>query len=353
MTNASGVWVTFGLIVGLYVVLGVVLVITLRAMARRWRSAGDEDSEVPYGPSPGPPPTLASERRAVSSADAVAVVLWIGATMYAVFGGADFGAGFWSLAAGGGERGRRARELIDWAIGPVWEANHVWLIFVLVVLWTGFSIRVRGDLLDAVHPAQPGRARDRPARLGLRVPQDGAPHGGPRPRRAPVRALVAAHAVLHGHGRRRDRVGARAARQRRRRSGHELAQPGLARDRGALRRHVRLRLGGVPRQRRAPRGLRRPRALLHRPRARRGAGRGRVRDRRHRRPPRRRALRLRPPHEQRPAARDPLGAVRAGRARAPAPGHAAAAPVRWRSGRWWPSSGAGASPSTPTCCPRS
>jgi cytochrome d ubiquinol oxidase subunit II len=75
----------------------------------------------------------------VSSADAVACVLWAGVTAYAVFGGADFGAGFWSLIAGGGERGRRARELIDWAIGPVWEANHVWLVFVLVVLWTGFS----------------------------------------------------------------------------------------------------------------------------------------------------------------------------------------------------------------------
>ena len=59
--------------------------------------------------------------------------------MYAVFGGADFGAGLWSLLAGRGDRGRRPRELIDWAIGPVWEANHVWLIFVLVVLWTGFS----------------------------------------------------------------------------------------------------------------------------------------------------------------------------------------------------------------------
>ena len=71
-------------------------------------------------------------------ANAVAVVLVGGVTMYAVFGGADFGAGLWSLLAGGGERGRRPRELIDWAIGPVWEANHVWLIFVLVVLWTGF-----------------------------------------------------------------------------------------------------------------------------------------------------------------------------------------------------------------------
>jgi cytochrome d ubiquinol oxidase subunit II len=76
----------------------------------------------------------------LSEADAVAAVLWVGATLYAVFGGADFGAGFWALLAGGGERGARARELIAWAIGPVWEANHVWLIFVLVVLWTAFSV---------------------------------------------------------------------------------------------------------------------------------------------------------------------------------------------------------------------
>jgi len=74
----------------------------------------------------------------VSTADAVAGVLWIGATLYAVFGGADFGAGLWTLLAGTSERGRRARRLVDWAIGPVWEANHVWLIFVLVVLWTSF-----------------------------------------------------------------------------------------------------------------------------------------------------------------------------------------------------------------------
>ena len=74
----------------------------------------------------------------MSSAEAVAGVLWVGVTLYAVFGGADFGGGLWSLVAGNGERGRRARGLIDWAIGPVWEANHVWLIFMLVTLWTGF-----------------------------------------------------------------------------------------------------------------------------------------------------------------------------------------------------------------------
>ena len=75
----------------------------------------------------------------MSRAEAVAIVLWIGVTLYAVFGGADFGAGFWSLFAGRGERAERARGLVDWAIGPVWEANHVWLIFVLVVLWTAFG----------------------------------------------------------------------------------------------------------------------------------------------------------------------------------------------------------------------
>lgn len=72
-------------------------------------------------------------------ADAVAVILWVGVTAYAVFGGADFGVGFWDLAAGGDERGARPRALADIAIGPVWEANHVWLIFCLVVLWTAFS----------------------------------------------------------------------------------------------------------------------------------------------------------------------------------------------------------------------
>jgi cytochrome d ubiquinol oxidase subunit II len=65
-------------------------------------------------------------------------VLWLGLTLYALLGGADFGAGFWDLVAGGAARGRPHRQLIEQVIGPVWEANHVWLIFVLVLLWTGF-----------------------------------------------------------------------------------------------------------------------------------------------------------------------------------------------------------------------
>jgi cytochrome bd ubiquinol oxidase subunit II len=69
----------------------------------------------------------------------VAVALFVGVLLYAVFGGADFGAGFWDLTAGGAEKGRRPRGLIDRSIGPVWEANHVWLIYSLVVTWTAFS----------------------------------------------------------------------------------------------------------------------------------------------------------------------------------------------------------------------
>jgi len=71
--------------------------------------------------------------------DAVAGVLLFGIIAYAVFGGADFGAGFWDLIAGGAERGEKPRAVIDHSIGPVWEANHVWLIFCLVVTWTAFS----------------------------------------------------------------------------------------------------------------------------------------------------------------------------------------------------------------------
>jgi len=67
-----------------------------------------------------------------------ALTLFAAITTYAVFGGADFGAGFWDLVAGGTSRGDRPREVIDHAIAPVWEANHVWLIFVWVLLWTCF-----------------------------------------------------------------------------------------------------------------------------------------------------------------------------------------------------------------------
>jgi cytochrome d ubiquinol oxidase subunit II len=67
-----------------------------------------------------------------------AAVLFTGVLAYAVLGGADYGAGFWDLTAGGAQRGRGPRHLVDESLAPVWEANHVWLIFCLVMLWTGF-----------------------------------------------------------------------------------------------------------------------------------------------------------------------------------------------------------------------
>jgi cytochrome bd ubiquinol oxidase subunit II len=69
---------------------------------------------------------------------AVAAALFAGVVVYAVFGGADFGSGFFDATAGGDVRGAEVRTLIDHSIGPVWEANHVWLIYVLVMWWTGF-----------------------------------------------------------------------------------------------------------------------------------------------------------------------------------------------------------------------
>jgi cytochrome d ubiquinol oxidase subunit II len=72
-------------------------------------------------------------------AEVVLSIMFVGLVAYGLFGGADFGAGIWDLLAGGTRRGARQRDLIEHSIAPVWEANHVWLIFVLVVLWTAFS----------------------------------------------------------------------------------------------------------------------------------------------------------------------------------------------------------------------
>ena len=121
--------------------VGVTTILVLRGMSRRFRRerATVDESDVPYGPAPTTDRPRARRSGRMSVSDAVAVVLFVGVTAYALFGGADFGAGFWDLIAGGAERGERPRAVIDHSIGPVWEANHVWLIFCLVVLWTAFS----------------------------------------------------------------------------------------------------------------------------------------------------------------------------------------------------------------------
>ncbi|MGB2850121.1 MAG: cytochrome d ubiquinol oxidase subunit II [Solirubrobacterales bacterium] len=87
----------------------------------------------------------------MSKPEVAAAILWLGATLYAVFGGADFGAGILSLfSRRDAEVGARARRRIQHSLGPVWEANHVWLIFCLVVLWTAFP-KAFGPLMETLY----------------------------------------------------------------------------------------------------------------------------------------------------------------------------------------------------------
>jgi cytochrome bd ubiquinol oxidase subunit II len=82
--------------------------------------------------------------------DLLLAILIVALAAYAVLGGADFGAGFWDLTAGGAHRGARMRGLAYRSMGPVWEANHVWLIVVLVILWTCFP-RAFGPLMETLY----------------------------------------------------------------------------------------------------------------------------------------------------------------------------------------------------------
>jgi cytochrome d ubiquinol oxidase subunit II len=66
------------------------------------------------------------------------VFVLAGVVLYAVLAGADFGAGIWTMLSGPGKHGAELRDSAHHSMGPVWEANHVWLIFVLTVFWTAY-----------------------------------------------------------------------------------------------------------------------------------------------------------------------------------------------------------------------
>ena len=78
-----------------------------------------------------------------------ALAVLAGLVLYALSGGADYGGGMWDLLASG-PRARRQRDAIEAAIAPIWEANHVWLILVIVVLFTAFPAGF-GALMTALH----------------------------------------------------------------------------------------------------------------------------------------------------------------------------------------------------------
>ncbi len=73
----------------------------------------------------------------ISPETAVVMAMLAALTLYALFGGADFGAGVWDLFARG-PRAEAQRAVIAHAIAPVWEVNHIWLIIVIVLLFTAF-----------------------------------------------------------------------------------------------------------------------------------------------------------------------------------------------------------------------
>lgn len=73
----------------------------------------------------------------MSPADLLGGVLLASLVLYGVLAGADFGGGIWDLLASGPRKAAQ-RRLVEEAIGPIWEANHVWLVLVVVVLFTGF-----------------------------------------------------------------------------------------------------------------------------------------------------------------------------------------------------------------------
>ncbi len=86
------------------------------------------------------------------AAAAVGGILLATVTLYGILGGADFGGGLWDLLAGGDRRGHAPRRLIDESITPVWEANHVWLVFALVIFWTAFPVAFASVMTAAALP---------------------------------------------------------------------------------------------------------------------------------------------------------------------------------------------------------
>ena len=191
-----------------------------------------------------------------------------GLAAYAVLAGADFGAGIWHMLPAG-RRAAAVREHTHRSMSAVWEANHVWLIFVLVVCWTAYPVAFGSIASTLAVPLLHRGARDHRARHRLRDAQ----RDRARPRgasgRGRVRALLAAHPVRARRRDRRDRVGPGAGRQRGRRHLVELAQPDLGSGRDVGDRHRGLPRRGLPRRRRGSPRRTRPRGGFPRPRARR------------------------------------------------------------------------------------
>ena len=181
-TANTGIWITFIGVVILYIGLGVTTILVLRMMSRRFREGSRVDeADVPYGPSePASRPSPRTSGRC--SADGHH------RRRHPVRGHHDLrrsSAAPTSAPASGTsspaatKRGERPREVIDHSIAPVWEANHVWLIFVFVLLWTCFPEAYASITLTLFVPLTLAALGIVLRGAELRVPQGGVPH--PRP----------------------------------------------------------------------------------------------------------------------------------------------------------------------------
>ena len=230
-TGNTGVWITFIVVVVLYIGLGVT---TDPRAARdepavpRGRRAATATTDVPYGPRGPAARTPDAGARSVAMSDrgrGRPVLRRHRVRACSAAPTSAPGSGTSSPAAP--SAGERPRAVIDHSIGPVWEANHVWLIFCLVVLWTAFSEAFASITLTLFVPLTL-------AALGIVLRGSSFAfrkavfaHSRPAQLRRRVRVVVGARAVLHGRGRRRDRVGPGPGRRQGRRPVGQLGQPDL------------------------------------------------------------------------------------------------------------------------------
>ena len=180
-------------------------------------------------------------------AEVCAAIVIVGIAAYAVLGSADFGAGFWDLTAGGAARGERVRAMIQRSMAPVWEANHVWLIFVLVIVWTAFPLAF-GSIFSTLYVPLFIAAIGiifRGTAFVLRG--QAATINEARFLGALFASSLGADPVRVRRGARRDRLGPRRRRQRDRRPVVVLAEPDLRADRRDRDLHRRPPRRGLPR----------------------------------------------------------------------------------------------------------
>ncbi len=222
VTGAGGLPVGYATLALAYVGVAIGVVWILRRLA-----AAPLECRIPAPPTPAAsadPRPSRRERELMHLYEIPLIFALVGLVLYTVLGGADFGAGIWQLTAGNGEFSERIRDHAHDSMAPVWEANHVWLVFVLVVFWTAYPAAfgsIASTLSIPLFLAGIGivlRGASYALRCGTRTPRE-------------LRVIdtvfaissllmpFALGATVGGIASR-----ARAGRQRRRRSVHELVQ---------------------------------------------------------------------------------------------------------------------------------